>query len=171
MTDRDPLQQAVHLLARKPLTESELRRALESGGRTLTEIDAVCNRLRQDGYLDDCELARDFIRTRSRRLGHGPVRLLEDLRRRGIPQGTGDAALAMVVAAGEVEPVELLRSLIQRRAGAAKSLDRRSHTRVYNAMLRAGFDEDMVRQELVSYLDERIRSDASFTVETVDVFR
>jgi regulatory protein len=171
MTDRDALQHALNLLARRPLTEFELRRALESDGRSPAEIDTACRHLHRDGYLDDRELAQDFIRTRSQRLGHGPGRLLEDLRRRGIPRNTSEAALAMVVASGDVDPVEVLRSQIRRRTGGASSLDRRAFARVYNALLRAGFNEDMVRQELERYLDERIPPDASFADEADDDFR
>ena len=68
--------------------------------------------------------------------------------------GTVEDALALreVVERGDVTPREILRRRIRRRlVGAALPLDRRGLARVYNALRRAGFDAESIRQELEPY--------------------
>jgi regulatory protein len=166
-----PLQQALRLLARRPLTEHELRRGLAARGRTPVEIDAVCERLRGDGYLDDRELARDFIRLRSERVGHGPGRLLQDLERRGVAREVARSALSSLLAAGDLVPADALRAQVRRRLKGAARPGRREVARVYNALLRAGFDEELIRRELATHLDETDPRGTSLVGETDDDFR
>ena len=143
---------AVRLLARRPLTERELSRRLEAQGHPPGEIDDALHRLREAGYLDDRRFAADFIVTRAERMGHGPGKLLADLARRGIPAETAEAALRLAVEQGDVDPRELLRSRIRSRLGdPSQGLAPRAHARMYNALRRAGFDEESIGTELEPY--------------------
>jgi regulatory protein len=143
------------MLARRPLSVQELRQRLEAKGYPPRDVDEACSRLRESGYLDDRRLALDYIVTRSERLGHGPGRLVGDLIRRGVRTEVARSAMRLAVEQGDVVPRELLRDRLRRALGRdQRPLDRSTHARVYNALRRAGFDEDSIRQELQPYHEE-----------------
>jgi SOS response regulatory protein OraA/RecX len=54
----------------------------------------------------------------------------------------------MAVERGEVDLRQLLRRRIRRRLKGRQRIDAREYARVYNALLRAGFDSETVHQEL-----------------------
>jgi len=140
---------ALRLLSRRPLTVFELRQRLERRGHAPAAVEGACSRMRDAGYLDDRRLALDFIVTRAARLGHGPERMIEALCARGIDRGIADSALQAAVTSGDLSPCEVLRRRIARAVrGATPPLERREYARVYNALRRAGFDEESIRQEL-----------------------
>lgn len=146
------LDRALRLLARRPRTVAELRGELSRRGIGRAEVDRVVEALSERGLLDDAVLAREFIATRSARLGHGRLRLLADLVRRGVAREVAEAAWAAAVRSGEVDPLDAARRAAGRavlRAGGR--LDRRSYARVYNALLRRGFDAETVEAALAGH--------------------
>jgi len=158
-TGRAPEEILRRLLARGPRTESEIALALERAGVGRARIDAILDRLRRAGVLDDARLAEHVLLTRSERLGHGPNRLLPDLVRRGVPEGVARAAWDRLVERGDVDPDRTMAGRIRaavRRAGG--SLGGRDYARLYNALLRAGFESEAVeaalRRESVEPPDE-----------------
>jgi regulatory protein len=155
-------QDALGLLARKPLTEFEVRERLAAHGYSETSVNGALDRLRDAGYVDDQRLAAHFIATRASRLGHGPGRLIEQLRRRGIDPQDTERAWQVAQEAGEIDPGEMLRAEIRRRlAGRPGIVDRRQYGRVYNALLRAGYGSDQIERELgeIPGLDRQHRED------------
>jgi regulatory protein len=142
-------QEALRLLGRRPLSEAELREALLARGLPGDEVEGALARLREAGYVDDRALALDFVLTRSARLGHGPRRLLADLTRRGVPEELARSAWEQARVRGEVEPEALLRRRIARaRPGRGSPNDPAARARLYHALLRAGFDDELVQREL-----------------------
>jgi SOS response regulatory protein OraA/RecX len=143
---------AVRLLTRRPLSEDELCRRLEAQGYAAADVASACSRLRQAGYLDDRRLAMDFIVTRAERLGHGPERLVADLLRRGVRAEVARSAMQLAVERGDLAPRELLRARIRSRLGdGPPQLEARGYARMYNALRRAGFDEESIGRELEPY--------------------
>ena len=143
---------AVRLLTRRPLSEGELCRRLEAQGHAAEDVASACRGLRQAGYLDDRRLATDFIVTRSERLGHGPERLVADLLRRGVRAEVARSAMQHAVERGDVVPRELLRARIRSRlTEGSQHLSARDYARMYNALRRAGFDEESIERELQPY--------------------
>lgn len=142
----------MRLLGRRPLTEAELRERLTRAQHAAGAIDHACERLRQAGYLDDHALALEFIVNRAERLGHGPDKLVAALCERGVARGVAEAALQLAVERGDVSPREvLLRRLRRYLRGATPPLSAREYARVYNALRRAGFGGELIRQELECY--------------------
>jgi SOS response regulatory protein OraA/RecX len=140
---------AMRLLGRRPLTEAELRARLAKARHSATAIDHTCERLRAAGYLDDHALALDFIVNRAQRLGHGPEKLVAALCGRGVLRDVAEGALQLTVERGDFSPREvLLQRMRHHLRVAAPPLGRRDYARVYNALRRAGFGEEMIRQEL-----------------------
>lgn len=146
---RQPEADALRLLARKPLTEAELQHGLARQGHAPDVVAGVIERLQQAGQLDDRSLALHYIVTRTERLGHGRLRLLGELERRGVRLEVAEAAWELAVREGHIDPAELLRRrarILLRRQRRGPAAER--WARVYNALLRAGFEEAAIRSEL-----------------------
>jgi regulatory protein len=142
-------REALRRIAVRPRTTVEIRQQLEERGHGAASIDRVVDRLRERGYVDDAELAWNFIVARAPRLGHGPRRLIGDLVRRGVSRETAEAAWRRAVEQGDVDGEALLRRELQRRLGPTiRPVDPRTRRRVYNALLRAGFEGSAVHREL-----------------------
>jgi regulatory protein len=136
-------------LARRPLTEHEMRERLARAGHAAAAVDVTVEALRRAGLLDDRRLATDFITLRSARLGHGPERLVGQLVRRGVRREVADAAWEEAVAREDVDPLAGLRRRLARAIEHGDGrLDSRSWSRVYNALLRAGFSAEVIEREL-----------------------
>ena len=158
MADRSkPYAEAVRHLSRRPLTVRELRDRLGRSGYAEGEIEAVLERLLSDGSLDDLALASHYMAARMDRLGHGPDRLERDLVRRGVSAPVVKEALIKGLADGDLNPEAVLQREIGRRL-AGGSVTPREYRRVYNAMLRAGFEPYAIRRAL-----DRYRRDPDYT--------
>ena len=139
-------ERALRALARRPLTEAELYRALERAGHAAEDVEAVAARLRGAGHLDDRRLAEQVLRSHARR-GHASARAEQELARRGVTRAAIEAALEELELVDAPLPVlgERVRALL---AAERAPLDSRALRRVYNRLLRAGFPEPEVRAAL-----------------------
>jgi len=149
-------ERALRLLTRRPLSEAELRLALARAGHGPPEIEAETARLREAGYLDDRRLAEQVLRAHARR-GHGPRRAREELERRGVTPETIRAAGAELQQEPGLDRAADLRARLQDwLAAERRPLDDRGLRRVYNRLLRAGFEELDVNAALEPFfLSER----------------
>jgi regulatory protein len=145
---------ALALLARRPRTARELRDGLLGRGHDAAAVEQVVAALERSGHIDDVRLAAHWVVTRATRLGHGPRRLVESLVRRGVDRDVARVAWDRAVEQGDLDPAALIRRQIRRRVGAARSIDRRTYGRVYNALLRAGFGAAAVEAELAGLRQE-----------------
>lgn len=142
---------AARLLAVRPRSFSELSQALVRRGHDAEEAARLCELLCDEGTLNDLELSLHYILARSERLGHGRRRLLRELEERGVDREVAREAWRSAVEAHGLDPRRLLerRAAERVRAGGGRR-DGRSFRRVYNALLRAGFDAAEVRSALES---------------------
>jgi regulatory protein len=144
-----PEQVALKELARRPLTRAELISRLRTAGHDGTVLDEALERLEAMGYVDDLALSLDYIVARADRLGHSRHKLLLDLERRGVDRGVARNAWNRALDQGDVRPMEILRRRVSKElARSGGALDRKAYRRVYNALLRAGFDAASVVEEL-----------------------
>ncbi len=116
---------ARRLLAVRPRTEEELRRALLRGDVAPPVVETVVEQLVRDGALDDEAWARSFAEERRRLKRHAPARIEADLRRRGIApelaHATAYEAYKNEIEAGNVLFDEAL-DLLRRRSGRYEGL-------------------------------------------------
>ena len=146
---------ALGWLGHRPHTAAELRKRLAEHGLDPGEIDETLAGLARQGQVDDRRLALFYLLTRSGRLGHGPARLAKELEERGVAAETIRDAWEEAVRDHGLDPVRLLdRALAKRLPGGR--IDRTAARRVYNALLRAGFEAHAVRQALITRLDEEV---------------
>jgi regulatory protein len=146
------LDRALDLVSRRPLTRAEVRLKLVAEGYDPSDAGAAVDRLAASGVLDDSRLASHYLLTRSERLGHGRERLLRDLLSRGVDPEVAESAWVAVVGTGDLDPgAQLAREAERRVAAQGGVLDRKRYARVYNALLRAGFDPGAVAAALERY--------------------
>ena len=141
-------ERALALLARRPHSRAELREALLRAGYAAAEIETELERLCDAHWLDDRRLAEQVLRAHARR-GHAPRRACDELARRGVAAETIRAAAEELEAEGGSGPVSHLATrLAALLAAERRPLDERGLRRVYNRLLRAGFEDDEVRAAL-----------------------
>ena len=151
MADRSkPYVEAVRYLTRRPMTVREIRDRLESSGHRDPDIREVLERLLADGSLNDQALASHYMAARMERLGHGPNRLIRELIRRGVEETVAQDALRTGLDAGDLDPERVLERELGRRI-REETVTPREYRRVYNAMLRAGFESFAIRRALDRY--------------------
>jgi len=75
---------ALDLLSRRSHFVKELQRKLLVRGYQEADVESVLVRLGEGGFLGDEEVARQFVEGRRRRLGEVGVRLISELRKRGV---------------------------------------------------------------------------------------
>lgn len=76
---------ALGLLARRDLSEAEVRERLGQREYAEPEVEEAVGRLRDRGYLDDGALAKALAASRAAGRLHGPNRVADYLRRRRLP--------------------------------------------------------------------------------------
>jgi len=87
---------AVGFLAARPHSTDELRRRLTRAGLASDVVAAVLADLQRDGYLDDLEFARAWVRRRRASLTCGLLRLRAELREKGVPGALIEQAIREV---------------------------------------------------------------------------
>jgi regulatory protein len=139
---------ALRWLARRPLTESEIRDRLRKKEIAEDEVERTVAGLLEERLIDDRALADDYIVLRARRLHLGRDRLVRDLRNRGIAEEIAESAFRGAVERGDLDPEALLRDALARRIGRERERSTAARRRVYNALLRAGFSAAELYAEL-----------------------
>ncbi len=85
-------QRALTLLARREHARIELERKLVAKGSPLDTVREVLDRLESQGLLSEERFAERYAASRKER-GHGPIRILDELRERGIDEGLSEKAV------------------------------------------------------------------------------
>jgi regulatory protein len=148
----DADEQALRLLRLKPRTVTELRDALLASGHAVEAVEEIVARFAEAGYLDDLRLADHYIVTRADRKGHGRERILSELVRRGVDPAVARRAWDRVVADSRIDPDAALEREVRKRLATARlPLDERGYVRMYNALLRAGFEPGAIESALEPY--------------------
>lgn len=89
-------RRAIRLLDRRPRTEAEIRRRLETADFPAEQIAAVIARLRQNGLVDDARFAQAWVENRSEFRPRGRRALAQELRQKGLAANEVAAALENV---------------------------------------------------------------------------
>jgi regulatory protein len=125
---------------------AELTTRLVDRGHEAADVDAVVAALRAEGLLDDERLARTHARTASAIKGRGRHRIRRELEARGIDRGLADRAVSDLSRADEAET---LRRLVERKT-RGRALDMAGERRLFQQLLRRGFDTDAIRRMLAA---------------------
>jgi regulatory protein len=133
---------AVGALARRMRTVAELKRMMRARvedaeseyGRTLVEL--VIRRLKDHGYLNDAQYAAAYSSLRRDNQRHGRMRVITDLKAKGVHGEVIDKAVG---AAFEGVNEEKQAREYLRRKRMEKPNDQKQAARIFRQMVRAGF--------------------------------
>jgi regulatory protein len=146
------------LLAAKQRSVEELReRLLEGRGATKANVEAVIERLREYGYLDDARFAQSYASLRVQQRPIGRQRLQRDLWLKKIDKKTADAALDEVFA---VTPeTEMIDRAIEKRVRLrGKPKNRAEAKKLFDHLLRQGFAFELVSEKVRALSQNRIEN-------------
>ncbi|BBL78882.1 hypothetical protein RxyAA322_07360 [Rubrobacter xylanophilus] len=132
------MSRALNLLGYRSRSEKELRDRLRRFGHSGEVVRAVLGRLRELGYVDDEEFARELSRAKGRR--YGPRRVAAELRRRGVDEETTGRVVEEAFA-GRSQLEEARRAAARRynRGGGSDAQARR----VYGFLMRRGYPAEV----------------------------
>ncbi len=133
----------LHLLARRELSEAQVRQRLARRRFEPEEIDAAIARLLEERALDDRRVATAIANTETRVRGRGRLRVKRQIEAAGINASLAQDAVDAVF--GDIDSDALLSAALERRLrGRAAIADDREFQRLYRYLLTQGFDSDRV---------------------------
>jgi regulatory protein len=155
---------ALRLLAQRARSVAELRRRLERKAIPTPVVDQTLAWLDDRGYLDDRAFAEAFVRDRLRLRPRGRAGLIQELLRKGVDEGTAEAATDGVMATEAVQESELAldtarawarkNARVLREAGRGGEGRQRARRRVYGHLARRGFAPASIRAAIDAVLGD-----------------
>jgi len=143
MPTDNPYLIGLQLLARRELSEAQLRQRLARRGCASDEIDSAIARLLAERALDDRRVATAIANTETRVRGRGRLRVKRQIEAAGISAPLAQAAVDAVFS--ELDADALLTAALERRLrGRPRIEDDREFQRLYRYLLTQGFDSDRV---------------------------
>jgi regulatory protein len=138
---------ALAMLARRELSESQIRQRLARRGYEADAIDDALHRLKQDGAVNDARVAAAIARSETGLRRRGRRRVAQRIQQAGISGSTAREALDAVFA--DLDDEALLASALEKRLrGEATIPDDRTFQRLYRFLVSQGFEHDRVMKAL-----------------------
>jgi regulatory protein len=135
------------MLARRELSEAQVRQRLSRRGHPPDAIGAAVERLKQERALDDARVAAAIARTETGVKRRGRLRVRRQIERAGIAAPTARRALDEVFA--EIDDQQLLEAALARRLReGAVIADDGELQRLYRYLIAQGFKTDPILKTL-----------------------
>ncbi len=137
---------ALEYLASRARTEKEVRDRLQGKGFEAHIAEAVVERFLELGYLNDENFAKQYASGRVRNKGHGPRRIQQELRRKGVASEYIQQAIECT--AEEVSPYDVALPIAEKRwARLAKEPNpMKRRKKLQDFLIRRGYTFDTIRQ-------------------------
>ncbi len=142
------MTRALNVLGYRARAEGELRERLGRAGYADGTVAAVVERLRELGYLDDGEFARNATREKARK--YGPRRILGDLKRSGVDDEVAREAVEEEFSGDE--ELEAASAAAERRYNSGERSDAHAR-RVYGFLARRGYSAGVCAEIAKRYRD------------------
>jgi regulatory protein len=141
---------ALRMLARRELSERQVRQRLGRREHPADQIDDAIERLKTDRAIDDARVATVIARTETTIRKRGKLRVKRRIEAAGIAPAVAAGAVDDVFR--DVDPDALLNAALQKRLrGAERITDDRQYARLWRYLLRQGFEADRVAALLRKY--------------------
>lgn len=142
------MNRAVKLLAAKPRSIEELReRLLEKSWTDDAVVSAVIEKLKEYGYLDDAQYARDVAVSKLRQKPQGRRRLKQAMSQKKLDREMVEAA--MDEAFEKIPETEMIDAAIEKRLRLkGRPETREEKKKFYDYLLRRGFDYELIREKM-----------------------
>ncbi len=131
------------LLARREYSQTELANKLRRRFGAHPDVAGLLEEAADRGWQDDQRYAGGLVRSRIER-GHGPQRIRQELRHKGLDGGVVDALLEQ----SDTDWYALALQVKLRKFGDALPVDARERARMMRYLAYRGFDGDMIRHAL-----------------------
>ncbi len=143
----DPYLAALRLLARRELSEHQIRQRLARKGCASDDIDEAIGRLRESRALDDERVAGAIARTQTAIKGRGKLRVRREIEQAGISKSVATRAVNDVFA--DLDPDALIAAALAKRLrGRTRIADEKELQRFYRYLIAQGFESDRVVRAL-----------------------
>jgi len=140
---------ALRLLARRELSEAQVRQRLARRQHDPDDIDTAVDRLKAEGALDDGRTAGAIARHETGVKRRGRRRVVRQIEAAGIAPDV--ARRAAEEAFAEIDADALLQQALESRLrGRATLADEREHSRLYRYLVAQGFEPDRVLAALAA---------------------
>jgi len=134
-------QSAISLLAQREYTRKTLDRKLQLVSDDEQLVSEVLDQLEEERLLSNDRFVENFIRSRIAR-GHGPVRISQELRQKGVDSETVSLALEDT----EVDWFERAEAVRQRKFGDGQPADAREKAKQMRFLQYRGFPTGIVSE-------------------------
>ena len=152
---------AIGLLARRDLSEGEVRMKLLARDFDEREVEEAVSRLRERRYLDDRSLAEALTRIQARTKHQGPRKVRAHLRRRRIPEALALEAIRVefpegaegeraVSALKRLQPTSTAQGEHGREGAAPPAEQRKEAGRLFRRLVARGYTWEAARQAVLS---------------------
>src|SRR5262252_11098250 len=139
--------EGVQMLARRELSELQVRQRLARKGHDADAVDEAIARLREEGAIDDARVAEAIARTETSLRRRGRLRVRMQIQRAGISDATAKRAIDEVFDAIDDDAL-LEASLAKRLRGRGTIADDREFQRLFRYLIGQGFEADRVMKAL-----------------------
>ena len=144
---RNAYLDGLKLLARRELSEAQVRQRLTRRGHDEPSIEAAIARLRDERAIDDARVADAIARTETTVRRRGKLRVRLQIQRAGIAKNIATSAVDAVFA--DVDDEALLEASLGKRLRGRQSIaDDREFQRLYRYLVGQGFEPERVLRTL-----------------------
>ena len=135
------------MLARRELSEAQVRQRLARRGHQPAAIDEAVARLREERAIDDARVAAAIARTQTAVRARGKVRVRLQIERAGIDRHVARRAVDEVF--DNVDDEALLEASLRKRLRGRDTIaDERERQRLYRYLIAQGFEPERVLERL-----------------------
>ena len=131
------------MLARRELSEAQIRLRLARKGHDAETVDAAVVRLRAERAIDDVRVAEAMAHTEVTLRKRGKLRIRRQIEQAGIAPATARGAIDAVFESVDDDAL-LEASLVKRLRGRDRIADDRERQRLYRYLIGQGFEHDKV---------------------------
>jgi len=131
------------MLARRELSEAQVRQRLSKRGESQAAIDEAVARLKAERSISDERVAGAIARTQTSVRGRGKRRVLQQIEAAGIAKSIASQAVDEVFQDLDADAL-LSAALSKRLRGRERIADDREFQRLYRYLTAQGFDSDKV---------------------------
>ncbi len=158
-TEDELYQYAVGALARRMRSVAELKRLLRRRVESETElgetlVELIVRRLKDQGYLNDGRYATAYSSYRRDNEKYGRLRVITDLKAKGVHGDVIDAAISNTYS--EIDEEKQARDYLRRKR-LHKPRDQKETARIFRHLMRAGFGSKTIFKILKHWdVDEEV---------------
>ena len=149
---RSARQWALKALGRRMHTIHEIRESLARRGFGDDIVGSVVGELVRQGYLDDRQFARTWVTSRSLHQLHGRLRLLRDLRQKGVPDEIAESILQESLP--EEEEVAVAVRAAEKKRRTIKTTGIKGRDALYRHLRARGFTTRVISLALAGFTFE-----------------